>query len=283
MLLYILSLSYLTDLKSAKNAGELGVVGRSKTGDGVPSLDGRETWSRVSKSFVRGNVDAELTLVTASAGGAVTVGTTKVLVTRGDVVEDLGVLVEDGVKETERTLLPSLDTLIDDTGDKSGDNGRRLRSTTGGSLAAVDNNDTVESVGRDIGVTTAGAVVDSASVGDGAIGGGVRGVTGVVVREVSGEGALLVVGSSVDVAETTTRGESLHGSSLGITGRRPSGKLGSTDGGDVRAAAKGAGDENVLPVAKALSVAAGNARVTRGDEDGSSLETKLHPLVALAL
>lgn len=230
-------------------------------------------------------IDVELTLVTTSVGGAVSVGTTKVLVTRGDVVEDLGVLVEDGVKETERTLLAGLDTLVDDTGDKSGDNGRRLGSTTGACLAAVDNNDTVQSVGRDIRVSTASTVVNSASTraGDLAVTGVVRAVAGVVGREVGGEGALLVVGSKVDVAETTTGRESLHGSSLGITGLRSSGKLGSTDGGDVRAAAKGTRNVNLVVAAKTGPFAAGNTGVTRRDEDRGSLKTKLHPLVALAL
>lgn len=101
--------------------------------------------------------------------------------------------------------------------------------------------------------------------------------------DLRGEGRLLVVGSGVDVAESTTGGEELHGGSLGVTRAGAGGELGGADRSDVRAAAEDTGDKDVLVVAQALALTAGNTRVARGDEDRDALKTKLHPLVALTL
>lgn len=146
---------------------QLGVVGSSQTSDGVPALDSREA------------------NVAALAGGAVAVGTAQVLVARGDVVERVGVLVQDGIEEAEGTLLAGDDALVDDAVDETGKDGGRLGRAAAGALAAVDDDDTVEAVGGDVGVATAGAVVDAAVVGDDTVGGVVRLVAGVVLGKVT--------------------------------------------------------------------------------------------------
>ena len=100
--------------------------------------------------------------------------------------------------------------------------------------------------------------------------------------EVGADGILLVVGGEEDVGETTAGGE-LVGSGLGIANLGALGEGGGTDSGGVGARGSSVGSEDVLVGAEARSATAGNTVVTGGDDDGGSLETELHELLALAL
>lgn len=93
-------------------------------------------------------------------------------------------LVESRVEEPKRSLLASLDALIDDAGDKGCEDRGRLGSAARGALLALDDDNTVESVGRDIRVATADAVVDT-TLRDGAVGSVVILVSGVVLGKVT--------------------------------------------------------------------------------------------------
>lgn len=98
------------------------------------------------------------------------------LVTRCNVVERLGMLVEGGVEEAKGTLLAGLDTLIDDAIDQGGKDWGRLGSATASSLLATVKDNTIKSISSDVGVATTTSVVNTS---------GRNGTIGLVVRLVS--------------------------------------------------------------------------------------------------
>lgn len=110
---------------------------------------------------------------------------TETLITNGNVVEDLGVLVKGGVKESKRSLLASLNTLVDNTVHKAGDERSGLRGTTRGAGLALDDDSSVQTVSGNIRVATTSLVVDTTGGGDGAVRGGVGWVSRVVLGEVA--------------------------------------------------------------------------------------------------
>lgn len=93
-----------------------------------------------------------------------------------------------------------------------------------------------------------------------------------------GDSIFLVVGSSPDVAETTTRRERLGGNFF--AGGQEDGR---SYGGDVWAAGFLAGGEDVFLGAETGAASSGDTIVTAGEDDGRSLKAELHELVALAL
>lgn len=157
------------------------VVGRAETSDGVPAAHGAESLS-----------SAETT------AGA--------LVARSDISPNLGVLVDGWVDEAENLLAGSETLIVDAVEDGSHQRCRHGGTASLGDLA-VEGNDTVVTEGGDIGVATTSAVVNTASLGYVSV----SGVVALERRAVRGkegvDGVLLVVGSGVDVAETTTGGE----------------------------------------------------------------------------
>lgn len=114
---------------------------------------------------------------------------TETLVTNGNIVQDFGVLVKGGVEESDRSLLASLNTLVDNTVHKTGHKRSGLRGTTRGTSLAADDDSSVQAVSGNIRVATTCPVVDTASGGDGVVGGGVGWVSGIVLRQV----AILIV------------------------------------------------------------------------------------------
>lgn len=252
-------------LQSTKDLDSLLIVWGAETGNRIPASDSREA------------------IVATCTRLVVAVGAAQALVTLGDVVEDLRVLIDGRVDEAEG-LLAGGDALLVDAREDGSDEGRRLGCATRGLVAALDDESSVVTNGGEIGVAAAGAVVDAAGLGNLAVAGGVGLVPGVVLAEVVRDGRLLVVGRFVDVAEAAARRER-GGDNLGLLvgDGAALGDGGGADHGKVGAAAGVVGDENVLLLAQAGTAAVGNAVVAAGDEERDTLKTELHELVALTL
>ncbi len=119
-----------------------------------------------------------------------------------DVVQDVRVLVERRVDEADGVLAAGEALFVDavDDGREDGGAGASAALERG---VAVDVGCDVVTVGGDVGIAAADAVVEAAGQGDAAVEGvGVVGVGRHVVFEKVLDGVFLVVGNGVDVAET---------------------------------------------------------------------------------
>jgi hypothetical protein len=241
-------------LRQGHEDAEKGVVlGCSKTGNWIPAGHSRE-----------------------ALGAASTLG----LVADSDIVEGLGVSVQSWVGKSNGALSSS-DTLLVDTGEDSSDDRSSHRGSALEGGRALCNNGSVVSKSRNIRETTADLVIDTAVGANRSVQVGVGLVCGVVVGEESLEGIGLVVGLAIDVAESTSRGERSD-SGLWVSDFAASGERSSSNHGDVWAV-RVIRREDVLVGAEALSVAVRDTGITTGKDDGDTLETKLHELVALTL
>lgn len=143
-------------------------------------------------------------------------------------------------------------------------------------------NDDIVTDGSDVRIATAGAIEDAFVGADiGAVRGLVRRIWGRGVLQVALHGGRLVGGLGVDVAETTAGREASDGDFGVAAGAGARRKSGGSDGRHIWAVnGEGRVEDGAIVQAAVWS---GNAGVSRGDDDGDTLQAELHVFAALAL